>query len=927
MQAQSTEKSLLEQAWDLMMGRDQDRASVRNQIGWNGGDSGWAHRVDRYRFAYWPDAMVDELVEKLEKYDARQLTPNGISYAQIKREHAERRYYRSNRQAWKNVQAQAMGETKRDEFVAATKPATCCRCHAAINVGEVIGFRKGERGGWDRFHKTCPSAAPAIVVPAAVATPEVVAPPDGDNVRASIEYLNKISVNHVEVDAPLAPVSSALTARDVLGPNGTIARSLPTYEHRPQQLEMAEVIERQIVKGHRADFDSGEEAYFAHVLAEMGTGTGKSFGYIVPAVLSGKRVLVSTAVKALQEQLLDKDLPFLQQHMGRPFSYAIIKGRSNYVCLHMLNQSKKQSASGEALFRMPEDADLFDRVTEWVGTDECERVNADLDAFGEVITGGVRELVTVDSDGCLGKKCPLFDTCYVERQKSAAAGADVIVANHALLMIDAKLRDKSSGYVGVLPEVDVLVVDEAHRLEEVATNSLGEELNETRYGRLMRRLDRMTVKHPSARGNDEWQSDAAAYMALANDGALPYNEIFHTLRTRLEEARDNQQLLGDERRLAQPVLAAVSRLTHRMRGGLDPEANVERQVNAAPEWLSGAEREQWVKLTRGFGEFSAALKTVSDPSDPDMWCRYAEMENGRGDRARVTLLCKPIDVSEPLGRMIFHGYPSVILTSATMADADGFAYIKSRVGLIAEDLDIAELIAGSPFDYERNSVLYVPDDIMAPVTKPGPDQDRYFALVASRMTGLLLSSGGRAFCLFTSATALRRVLPMVAEKLPSNWRIMSQLSVGAYAATTRRVVIDAFKDRERLYSEPPVLFGLKTYFEGVDLQGELLEMVIIDKIPFPTAGDPLFRAKCDKIDRKYGHMASFDKLTLPEAITTLKQAVGRLIRTKRDRGVCAVLDVRLATKGYGKKIVSSLPPMRRSQNAAVISSVYKQGAQ
>lgn len=908
-------ESLLECAWKTMMQRDPDRAGERNEIGWNGGDSRWAHRISRFNFRFWRDDMVDELVEKLGLYRG-QLQAAGIDYDRLVQEHRQGLYYRS-----------AKTPQQRGEFEPARVKGVCARCRRDIVPGQLIKLlRAHDNRGWERLHKEC--------VQAVVSTPIASSAPAAPHVRQPAPSPAAPAVRHtpapprtasvvtmppvLETVAPF--VGAPRTVLQAIGPGGSIAKALPNYEARPQQVQMAQIIEEQLGKGRRPTFDEADNGEvvqggftFAHVVAEMPTGTGKSFGYVVPSVLSRKKVIVSTAVKALQEQLLEKDLPFLAKHLGVPFTYAIAKGRANYLCLHAKAQSDMEIQAGNAVFRSPEDADAYKAVDEWAGSETCEKTNGDLESVGIMVPGAVRELITVTSDDCLGRKCPVYEQCYVERQKAIVKDADIVVANHALLVIDAKVRDSSDGYASVLPQADAVMVDEAHRLEDVARNQMGEELTELRLGRIIRRLERLTTKNKAVRGDMERMGSAQEWVLFAGESLVPYSEIFTTIKRRLEDAETTQQVLGNEEALIQPTITKLVALSKRMRGH-----STDAGEYAAPEWLEGAEREQWTKVADSIDALAGALSTLASPEDPDKWCRYAELDN----RARrVTLHCKPVDVSHEIRSMLLSRFPTVVMTSATLAIGKDFSQFRERIGMTNTDevaFDVAELVSDSPFDYQANSVLYVPDDLPDPRARQPHEKERYFDALSQRLVDLIVAGQCNTFCLFTSFTAMREVYDRVWQRLPGHFRAYVQ------GELPRSQIVDAFKDETTLRDEPKVLFATRTFFEGVDLQGQFLELVIIDKIPFPAAGDPLYRAFCDLIERRYGQGSSFARVALPEAITTLKQANGRLIRTKSDKGVCAILDPRVATASYGRRIVASLPPMRRTQNMATVRAFFAQ---
>jgi Rad3-related DNA helicase len=449
----------------------------------------------------------------------------------------------------------------------------------------------------------------------------------------------------------------------------------------------------------------------------------------------------------------------------------------------------------------------------------------------------------------------------------------------------------------------------------VARDVLGEEVTETRLGRLISRLQKLTVKHPETmigEHAEDYRNEAESWVREAGDILVPYNEIFHVLKERLEEADESQQVLGDEQELCAPAITQLERFAYRMRG----RAAVDDAASAAPKWLTGPDREAWAKLEAGFEKLARALTIVSTPEDADKWCRYAEADGPR-DRRRLTIQCKPIEVAEEMERMLNRAFPTVVFTSATLATGSDFTTFVEENGLTSDDFHVTTMVAPSPFPYERNALLYCPSTMPDPRVGLNEAAKRaYYDELARQIGDLLRISMGRAFCLFTSRSAMRETWARLSPILPTNWRLYNQ------DEHPRSVVVEAFKDKALVRSHPAVLFATRTFFEGVDIAGEHLELVILDKIPFPTAGDPLYKARCRAIDRKYGEGKSFERLTLPEAVKTAKQATGRLIRTNTDIGVCAILDVRLAKKSYGRTIVQALPPMRRTQNLHEVRALY-----
>lgn len=685
-------------------------------------------------------------------------------------------------------------------------------------------------------------------------------------------------------ESPGAPSALAVLSdsRRTLGPDGPLARGFPGYEAREGQLQFAEAVEEAIRDGH-------------HLVAECGTGTGKSFGYLVPAVGSGRRTIVSTADKALQDQLMQKDLPTLRDILPTPFRYALLKGRSNYVCLHRLNKLK--AALVEPEFRRNQESSVaFDVLATWAE----ETRTGDLDSLHFALPNEVRSEVTVTSEECLGRKCPLFDMCFVEKAKALAADADVIVVNHALLMRDLAIRAGTAGHAHIIPDAPVCVVDEAHHTERVAADSLGVEVTLARWRRAARKMESLTIFHDEVRGNPDWQGDAGAIYGekLAPVGDF-LKSAFDAIADRMKSANMTTQRLGMEPMLsvAAGMLAAVA----------------EDLLDRRPAWLASDDCTVWEKTVKALDKLARDLTDVATPADAT-YVRYAQIE-GTGRYERLVLYAKPIDVAPVLDAILWtrheytetddygnartfsYGFETVVCASATIADSAGFGHWRERVGLE----EARELVAPSPFDYPNNAMLYLPSNgvTLDPSRGRGADTSaEYLDALAREVRALLLASRGRAFVLFASYRTLNEVYGRVAPAIA--WRTLRQGDL------PRPQLLREFKaDRDS------VLFATRSFWEGVDVVGEALSLVIIDKVPFAPPDDPLWEARKEAINRKRNDQwAWFGELAIPDATIALKQGVGRLIRSTTDRGVFAVLDARLVSKRYGKEIVGALPPAK-----------------
>ena len=658
----------------------------------------------------------------------------------------------------------------------------------------------------------------------------------------------------------------------VFGPQGVLAQRNPNYEVREPQVRFADAIDEAL-------------HYPGHVVAELGTGTGKSFAYIVPALLAGRKIIVTTSVKSLQEQLIGKDLPFLadalEETLGRRISYCACKGKGNYYC-----QRQVEKVQNLGTFETEEAAAEWPRFVEWL----AQTTTGDLDEMNPPLHYSLREMV--NAEDCAHDGCP------VARVKARAKGADVVVANHALTLLDAVVRGQTDDHAKVLPDADALVLNEAHGLVEIACNTLGSEVSLGAWNRVVRKLERL--------GGTKWGFEAEPVQT-----ALAVWE--RAIDQRMARSQERQLVLGDERRYAEPVA----------REALALEAEARRSV---PDALVGEDRDAWTAACDAVASFAGRITRIASAApgeDPDLWVRYAERE-GAGKRTRIVLYARPTDVSESLRDMVWNRFRTVVACSATLATPAGnggsqFAFFRAQAGVPA-DAPVIEQVAPSPFPYERNARLYVPP-------KGAYNADRrenpglYFAQQAEQVLKLVQASQGRAFVLFTSNAALRAVHAIVAPLLPAHYRVFVQ------GEQSRTAIVEAFRDADLMFSRPAVLFGTRTFFEGVDISGRGLELVVLDNLPFPVPSDPVYAAKCRRLGRgvadpREAKWAHFRPLTIPMVTTVVKQVVGRLIRTSTDRGVVAILDRRIVEAGYGAGMRKALPPMPLTEDLADVEAVF-----
>jgi ATP-dependent DNA helicase DinG len=642
-----------------------------------------------------------------------------------------------------------------------------------------------------------------------------------------------------------------LDVESVLGPSGPLAATAPGWERRSAQVEMAKAVAQALTHG-------------GHLLAEAGTGTGKTLAYLVPAVLSGKRVVISTATRTLQDQLFLKDIPLLKS-AGLSFDAALLKGRSNYLCLH-----RHEAFEQHPLFPTPEDARPWDAFSEWARrTTSGDRAEADVpDAWG------VWTQLSTTSDNCLGSKCEHLEDCFVTRAREAATRADIVVVNHALFFADLALRSRGDALgLSVLPAYDAVVFDEAHTLEDVATEHFGVAVSSARclalaQDALKPGLFDAALKNPLAAASVRLRSDAEAFF------------------TRVQQAlqlADGQELRMPPEQ-SQALLPEVAQLAGALTqlAALCPESDP--QLGA---------------LGRRAEELEEELDGLLTQKNKG----HVHWANKKG--RTVALKSAPIDVGQTLKARLYEQVKTAIFTSATLAaprktGASNFDYVIERLGLTDEPHQVLQ--AASPFDWPRQAALYVPGKL------PEPNAQDFTRAVADEVLELCQVTRGRAFILFTSLKQMEAVHALCAPKL--KWQVLLQ------GEKPRRALLDEFKAR------PSVLFASQSFWEGVDVPGEALSLVVIDKLPFAPPSAPLTAARIDALT-KAGEDA-FNGLQLPQAALALRQGFGRLIRSRTDRGIVAVLDSRLKKRRYGASLLASLPPAASLDTLAEVDRWWQQ---
>ena len=632
---------------------------------------------------------------------------------------------------------------------------------------------------------------------------------------------------------------------DVLGPRGSLAAAIPHYEDRPEQRAMADAVARAL------DDDRP-------LLVEAGTGTGKTLAYLVPALASGKRVVVSTGTRTLQDQIARNDLPVLRTILGRPFTAVVLKGVANYVCRRRLEEARRSRSLAQV--------DDMTPILDWVEhTETGDR--AEVDWLPEAAP--IWSEITTTPDARIGHRCPHFERCFVTVARRAAEKADLILVNHHLYFSDLSLRAAHPG-ARILPEHQAVIFDEAHQLEEVATEHFGARVSTVRVGELVRdarlalaRIDLFTGR------------SAGEVHVLAVDRAA--GQLFAHVRTALLESSPLEGRVP-----APPDLLSrgpAQDAWFRLDGALEELARfAEAEADVGPDAEPDESREDFIHVARRARDLRDDLATLAEQR-PGRYVYWGEVRAGG-----VFLHASPIQVAELLRRHLVQGAPTAVFTSATLTVAGAFSFTRHRLGLPVDEVD--ELTVPSPFDYGRQAMLYLPRDL------PIPADDEFPTAAAARIRELLDVTEGRAFCLFTSHRALREAARRLAGL---RWPLLVQ------GQEPRGALVERFRA-----TPGAVLLGTGSFWEGVDVPGDALSLVVIDKLPFAPHTDPLVAARAQLVVERGGD--PFQVLQLPHAAISLKQGFGRLIRRRDDRGIVAVLDPRIVTKTYGRVFLATLPP-------------------
>ncbi|MEF3075555.1 ATP-dependent DNA helicase [Methylobacter sp. Wu1] len=627
------------------------------------------------------------------------------------------------------------------------------------------------------------------------------------------------------------------------GNDGALSKIISGYQPRTAQIEMAEAIVRAV-----------EESQ--NLIAEAGTGTGKTFAYLVPAILSGKKVIISTGTKNLQDQLFNKDLPVIRRAVKKPFMAALLKGRSNYLCSYRL-----KNAFESTLGFSKDDAAALAKIKSWAQRTKI----GDVSEMSEVAEADpIWYQATSSVENCLGQDCPDYAECFMVKARKKAQEAEILVVNHHLLCADWSIRD--SGFGELLPDADIVIIDEAHQLADTASNFLGINIG----GRQLSDL----------------ASDALVeYFKDATD--IP------ALRTACEdldhEVRDLRLAFGIELKRGEWYeIENNPKITAGLNAVKEQLQRLTDQLELASVKTKGLE-----SCFKRAEDLLQQLKIIIE-DDSGKWIRWYEIH-----KKSFTLSRTPLDIAAEFRSFMQRHQAVWIFTSATLSVANKFDHFSNNLGLT----NAASASWGSPFDYANQSLFYHPKGL------PQPNDPEFIPLIMNFALPVLQASKGRAFFLFTSHRALKQAEMLLKDKL--DYPLLVQ------GSRPKGLLLEQFKEAGNA-----VLLGTSSFWEGVDVRGEALSCVIIDKLPFSSPGDPVLKARLNAMERQ-GRNPFFEH-QLPAAVIALRQGIGRLIRDVKDRGVLMVCDPRLLKRSYGQIFLDSVPPMKRTRDIEDVRAFFQQ---
>lgn len=664
------------------------------------------------------------------------------------------------------------------------------------------------------------------------------------------------------------PASQSATSAATRGPSlhqffapgGLLSTLHPAYEFRRGQLQMAQAVEQAIAERR-------------HLIVEAGTGTGKTLAYLVPAIQSGKRVIISTGTKNLQEQLFHKDVPFLERALfpdgDRKLSVCYMKGRANYLC-----RKKLYDLTDQPVLTGLDEIEQYRAISAWEQTTETGD-RAELAGLPEA--SALWHKLDARADTCLGQKCASWDKCFITEMRRRAAESDIVIVNHHLFFADLGIKQQAEGApdAGILPDASVVIFDEAHELEDVAGSYFGVSVSAARVEELCRDLE------ASLQRNRNYTAQlSSAIQALRERSGfffslLPEGEGRFAFENRREFLEEN----GDEFIALRQALTRIA-------------AELENMPSKAEEIFGLARRSQ---------ELNVQLSFLMENEDKNTVFWIERRRSGR-ERLHVTLQATPIDVGPVLREALWTKIETAILTSATLAVGGQFDYIRSRLGVE----HARDMVLPSHFDYQKQALFYVPPDL------PDPRTSQFVAKAAERIRRILEVTRGRAFVLFTSYAQMREI----------HQRLLGEIEFPLLLQgdAPKSALLEEFRMTPNC-----VLLATASFWQGVDVQGEQLSCVIIDRLPFAVPSDPVVAARVKAIDADGGN--AFFQYQVPSAVITLKQGFGRLIRSLHDRGLLVLLDTRILKKQYGRVFVESLPNYRRTTEFQVVEDWFAGGVQ
>jgi ATP-dependent DNA helicase DinG len=658
------------------------------------------------------------------------------------------------------------------------------------------------------------------------------------------------------------PTRALPSLHEFFSPGGILARSSLPYEYRTGQLQMAKAVEQALEERR-------------HLIVEAGTGTGKTLAYLLPALRTGQRIIVSTGTKALQDQLYFRDVPFLETLVGE-LHVCYMKGRANYLCRHKLVTLRNQP-----ILSGLEEIDQYRQISEWEQTTETGD-RAELSGMPEF--SALWAKLDARTEACLGSSCPDYRRCFISEMRRKALESDIIIVNHHLFFADLSVKREAAGApdAGILPEAAAVIFDEAHELEDVASSYFGLSVSNIRFEELSRDTDALLRGKQGAEGlpalTQQLRDRARLFYAalpMTGDGRQPFTE--------------REQFLETSGDLYLAVRTALQRIEAEMDAldGIDEAPGLKKRVarlRSEFEFLleSNASNMVYWMERRVFG--GANSKTFA----------------ARGGPRTTFLQATPIDVSELLHELVFDQIPTVILTSATLTVQGGFDHIRKRLGLS----EARELVVPSHFRYGEQALLYLPPEM------PDPRDPEFPEAAARCIQRVLEITQGRAFCLFTSYAQMRALYERLMPVL--------DFPILLHGTAPRKALLEQFRATPNA-----VLFGTSSFWQGVDVQGEALSCVIIDRLPFAVPSDPVIQARMKAIEEAGGK--PFFDYQVPSAVLTLKQGFGRLIRSLEDRGVLVLLDPRVTRQRYGQTFLASLPPYYMTASITDVEKFFGAG--